>query len=191
VSVRSRSLLALLGLLLAAVARAATVYVAPMGEDAHSGLRPELPLRTIQAGVDRLGPGDTPMIRGGVYHEAVTVAHGGADEQHRIIIRSHPDETAVLDGQGVDVRRWAGLVALTGCSYVTLSDVEVRNSAQDGVRVLDGATHIRVDRLNVYDCGGSGLSMWRLGQPAFIYVRDGEYHGNERSGIHAASVLGG
>jgi len=97
----------------------------------------------------------------------------------------------VLDGTGVDVPRWTALLTLTGCHYVTVSDLEVRNSPQDGIQILRDATHIRAERLHVHDCGGSGLVMMGLGRPAYVYVRDGEYHDNEFCGVHAVSVLGG
>lgn len=56
------------------------------------------PLRTIQAAADRVMPGDTVMIHGGVYREAVTPRHGGISPNCRVIFMSSPGETVVIKG---------------------------------------------------------------------------------------------
>ena len=58
-------------LFLAQTTTAAELHVAPSGNDANSGTETE-PLATIQAGVNKLQPGDTLLIHGGVYRETVT-----------------------------------------------------------------------------------------------------------------------
>ncbi len=54
-------------------------YVSPQGDDTHDGRGPEpaQALRTIQAGVDRLQPGDTLYLRAGTYRELVTFPRSG------------------------------------------------------------------------------------------------------------------
>jgi hypothetical protein len=72
-------------------------YVDPAhGDDGAAGTQAK-PWRTIQHGVARLKPGDTLVLRGGVYFEAVTIgASGTADAP--ITIRSAPGEVAIVDG---------------------------------------------------------------------------------------------
>lgn len=55
------------------------------------------PWRTIQHALTQLGPGDTLLLRGGVYHERVHVSAVGTAEA-RIVIRSYPGEQAIIDG---------------------------------------------------------------------------------------------
>ncbi|MBC7288681.1 MAG: carbohydrate-binding protein, partial [Armatimonadetes bacterium] len=78
---------------------AKTYYVSPRGSDANDGLGPEphRALRTIQAGVDKLGPGDTLLIRGGVYRETVVFKRSGTAERP-ITVRPYKDEEVVISG---------------------------------------------------------------------------------------------
>jgi len=71
-------------------------YVAPDGSDRAAGTEAE-PWRTVAHGIARLAPGDTLVLRQGVYYERLDVAlRGGAGRP--ITIRSHPGELAILDG---------------------------------------------------------------------------------------------
>ncbi|MBM4072651.1 MAG: hypothetical protein FJ271_27545 [Planctomycetes bacterium] len=66
------------------------------GDDRNDGARSS-PWKSIQRGVKELKPGDTLVLRGGVYYEHVTIAVAGT-EAKPITIRSHPGELPILDG---------------------------------------------------------------------------------------------
>lgn len=98
-------LLALLALALAPAAQAeaaCTAVAAPGGSDGASGSADD-PLRTVQAVIDRLGPGDTGCLRAGRYSDS---RHGTyvADLRRpgrpgaRITLRSFPGERATIAG---------------------------------------------------------------------------------------------
>jgi hypothetical protein len=78
---------------------AAERYVATGGNDANSGAGPEdsKALRTIQAAVDKLQPGDTLLIRGGTYRETVTFHRSGTAAQP-ILIKPFQNEKVVVSG---------------------------------------------------------------------------------------------
>ena len=80
-------------------AGAATYFVSPRGDDANTGLRADdaQALRTVQAGVEKLQPGDTLLIRGGTYRETVTFPRSG-EEGKPITIRPLQDEQVVISG---------------------------------------------------------------------------------------------
>ena len=80
-------------------ARAATYYVSPSGSDVHAGLGPAAAaaLRTVQAGVDRLRPGDTLLVRRGTYRETVVFPSSGAPGEP-ITVKPYKDETVVITG---------------------------------------------------------------------------------------------
>lgn len=83
----------------AANSLAATYYVSPHGQDTNSGLGPGpgKALRTIQAGVNKLQPGDTLLIRGGVYRETVVFSRSGTADRP-ITVRSYQNEKVVISG---------------------------------------------------------------------------------------------
>ena len=88
-------LVALLLLPLASL-HAAELHVAPKGNDANPGTEAK-PFATIQAGVNKLQPGDTLLIHGGVYRETVTFPASGAEGQP-ITVKATPGEKVVVTG---------------------------------------------------------------------------------------------
>src|SRR4051812_46484090 len=66
------------------------------GDDAADGFEKQ-PWKTIGHAMGRLKPGDTLCLRGGVFHEQVTVAISGSQDKP-VTIRSYPGEVAIIDG---------------------------------------------------------------------------------------------
>lgn len=85
-------------LLTAAVAPAATYYVAVTGADTNPGTR-EKPLRTIQRAADLVRPGDKVVVRAGVYPESITIKTSGT-----------PEQPIVLEGQRGAAGQWLTIV---------------------------------------------------------------------------------
>ncbi len=73
-----------------------TYYVSPTGSDDHAGTK-EAPFRTIQRAANVMHPGDTCVIRAGVYRETVRPVRSGF-ENAPLTFRSHPGEVAVISG---------------------------------------------------------------------------------------------
>ncbi|QDU95992.1 hypothetical protein Pla8534_38110 [Lignipirellula cremea] len=71
-------------------------YVSPTGDDSASGEQAQ-PWRTITFAIRQLQPGQTLLLRGGVYHEHVVCEAQGTAEQP-ITLRSAPGELAIIDG---------------------------------------------------------------------------------------------
>ncbi len=72
-------------------------YVDPArGDDTNNG-SVENPWKTMQHGVQRLEPGDTLYLRGGIYSETVYLTRSGTIESP-ITISAYPGELPVLDG---------------------------------------------------------------------------------------------
>ena len=69
-----------------------TVVVSPRGHDSARGTA-DSPFRSIQAAIDQAAPGATVVVRGGSYHETVTVPAG-----KRLDLRAAPGERVWLDG---------------------------------------------------------------------------------------------
>lgn len=74
-----------------------TWYVAPDGDDAASGTSRGEAWRTVQHAARQVGPGDTVLIAGGTYHEAVRL-HATGTPDAPITFRAMPGEKVVFDG---------------------------------------------------------------------------------------------
>ncbi|XVQ12529.1 right-handed parallel beta-helix repeat-containing protein [Spirillospora sp. CA-255316] len=70
----------------------AAVVVSPSGDDAAPGTAAE-PLRTVARAIAKARGGGTIVLRGGTYHESVTVPEG-----KRLTIQAHPGEAVWFDG---------------------------------------------------------------------------------------------
>ncbi|MWA04178.1 hypothetical protein F8568_028125 [Actinomadura sp. LD22] len=68
------------------------LFVSPSGSDGADGTRKH-PLRTLAKAVTKARNGGTVVLRGGVYHESVTVPGG-----KRLTVQSAPHEAVWLDG---------------------------------------------------------------------------------------------
>ncbi len=66
------------------------------GNDANSG-KENKPWKSLAFSLRQLEPGDTLLLRGGVYFEKVHLSRSGSEEKP-ITIRSYPGELAILDG---------------------------------------------------------------------------------------------
>jgi hypothetical protein len=69
---------------------------AAKGADENDGSKAK-PWKTVQHGANRLKPGETLYLRGGIYYEKVRLTRSGTAEAS-IVIASYPDELAVIDG---------------------------------------------------------------------------------------------
>jgi parallel beta-helix repeat protein len=108
---------------------------------------------SISSGVSGLVAGETLCLRGGVYTQTVTIARSGTSNAP-IVIASQPGETAIIDGSGVSLGSTGSVVRVTG-SYVTLANIEVRNSSGRGI-TIEG-TGDRVSGTSVHNIQYNGI----------------------------------
>lgn len=91
------------------------------GSDDNSGSESS-PWQSINYALKQLAPGDTLLLRGGVYYEHVYIARAGRSEAP-ITLRSYPGEVAIIDGG------WRGF-----CEVPQESWVPVEGSVPDYYR---------------------------------------------------------
>ena len=78
-------------------AQAREFIVSVKGNNSNPGT-PKLPLRTIQRAADLAQPGDTIIVRAGIYRERVDPPRGGTSNSKRIVYEAAPGEKVVITG---------------------------------------------------------------------------------------------
>jgi len=159
---QSTAIFAIMAVMTAATAAAGEYYVAPNGDDGGKGTK-SAPWRTIGKAAATLKPGDTVNIREGVYRERVVPGASG-EEGKPITYRAYKGEKPVIDGTGVDLTEWTGLIDIESRHHIIVEGLTIRN----GLRKFDvagikaekcGDLVIRGNR--TIDTASSGIMVWR------------------------------
>ena len=166
-------------------------YVATTGSDTNSGTQTQ-PWRTIQKAANMVNSGDTVLIRGGVYNEKITMTRSG-QAGSPITFKSYPGETAVIDGTGIVLQSYFGILSLDAtASYINISDIEIINSSWMGIYAAR-PVGIIVDNVNIHDNGFSGLTFNCLGVNVRSNSRviNSKSHHNYQAGLMVNNCPGG
>jgi len=156
---------------------AATYYVATTGLDSNPGTV-ALPWRTVQNAANNLLPGDTVLVRGGVYREAVTFNVSGS-AGGVITFANYPGETPVLDGSTLTVPADsdAGLFYLNNRDYITIQGFELRNYSTTmtaptpaGVFISGACDFIQITHCNIHGIKTTGGNTSNSGNAFAIAV---------------------
>ncbi|MFD8531115.1 hypothetical protein ACFV0L_27220 [Streptosporangium canum] len=156
------------------------IYVSPSGDDSNPGTLSK-PLATIQAAVNRAGPGDTIYLRGGVYRGgeptgefregmATITTSGTASEP--ITLRPYGNEYARLESK-------SGGLVFDGVKHWNVSGLELVGPAYDQ-SVETSLKHWWTDQSASAPTGGRGISL----KASFnVSIRGNLIHGFPGAGI--------
>lgn len=136
---------------------ATNYYVASNGDDSYPGTFAQ-PWKTIQKAASTASAGDTVFILGGVYRERVALQRSGLPSQF-IAFVSYQQQNATIDGAGITVPQYSGLLDLSGQNYIVISGLRVINSNEAGI-LADGTQHIVIERCSTYNTASSGIGVW-------------------------------
>jgi hypothetical protein len=103
-------------------------YVSPSGSDRAKGTR-EKPWRTIQKALDTLRPGETAVVRAGVYRESLVMQRPGRDSAP-ITVRSYPGEKVVVRPAGTGEQDYP-LRVTTGAAYLRFRGFVIEDAPLD------------------------------------------------------------
>jgi hypothetical protein len=183
--------LSLLGALLVAgsgTARAATAYhVSPSGSDSAAGTA-AAPWKSLDAAMERLGPGDTLVVHGGTYAERVNVSAQPGTAAAPVHVQAAPGERPVV----------RGLLWLKGASYWTLDGINVTwdpaSSSSEHMVKMTGGEGWRITGAEIWGAHSyAGVlvagtpSRWKLDH---LYVHD-TYASNGTNQDHLVYVNAG
>lgn len=165
-----------------------TFFVAPDGEDADNPDRGSVlrPFATLPQAFRQAGPGDTILLRGGLYgfagsHTGWLLAHHGGEPGRPITVANYPGETPVLDGRAMrpptgPYEAWASprtaggfLLVVWDASHLVLRGLTIRNAPMGGA-LVQGTHHDLVIERCVFqengwlnDEAGTGLGLYGIG----------------------------
>ncbi len=105
--------------------QAAEIVVSTSGSDQAAGTM-EAPFRTLQRAYAQAGPGDTIVLRGGIYREAVSVKNKAGREGAPITLTAYPGEKPVLSGLDVQKLEWKA----SAQAQVYVAGLDVNSLAQ-------------------------------------------------------------
>jgi hypothetical protein len=133
------------------VAAAGTFYVAADGDDATGDGSADLPWQTIQRAADAVGPGDTVLVRPGIYTDAVEMYDVAGTADAPVTVKAD-GPGVVIDASGVE--RDAVLIGTS--SYVVWEDFRIENAPRAGLRVSE-SDHVTVRGNVLADNGTWGI----------------------------------
>lgn len=156
-------------------------YVSAAGDNTNPGTK-DSPWKTLQYAADHADPGSYVYIRGGVYHQKLRISRGGSAAAGPVVFTSYPNETAVLDGEGLPVNGLDGLIEIDQASYVIIRDLEIRNYKTGNSGEVPAGIYIH----------GSGKSISLLNNRIHSIANTATPEGDELSGrdAHGIAVYG-
>ena len=163
---------------------AATYYLdGSRGSDANSGTSANLAWRTLDKANSALQPGDTCLVRAGVYTGQVIAPANSGTEKAPITYAPYQGETPELTGG-----RDGSLVILDGKSYITVKGFKIYSPEGHDwvVRVTgDNAHHNRIEACDISDPEGYAPVVIALGAHHNTIIGNTIHdtgHGEEGSG---------
>lgn len=136
---------------------AVNYYVSPNGDDGNAGTFAQ-PWKTIQKAASSVSAGDTVFILGGIYREYVALQRSGSQGQY-ITFTAYQQQNVTIDGAGITVPQYSGLLDLSGQNYIVISGLRVINSNEAGI-LADGTQHVVIERCATYNTASSGIGVW-------------------------------
>ncbi|HUW22162.1 MAG TPA: right-handed parallel beta-helix repeat-containing protein [Candidatus Bathyarchaeia archaeon] len=117
------------------------------------------PWLTIQRGVNLTAAGETVCIKSGVYNEKVTIQKSNPQDQWFTIL-SYPDQSAVIDGQGIEFGDSGGLLWIKDSSYIKIAGFKVINSDNAAILVTD-SSYVNLENNLTRESESSGIGFWQ------------------------------
>jgi RHS repeat-associated protein len=159
--------------------------------------------RTIQSAINAAQPGDTILIRAGVYAEQLTIEKNnfaGAAEADRIVIESDPvltQEQVILQGPGGSSCTNNFAIRIRRSKFITIRSLTITGAGAQAITMQGGSNgnqgiHLELNRIfgNGLSNNCSGAVEINDGNPGTVVANNVVYH-NGRSGIVVLGSVGG
>jgi hypothetical protein len=151
---------------------ARTLYLSASGDDCVQLKHGETVFKTLQRAIDSLMPGDTLLVRKGVYSGGARIRIAGTAEAP-VLIRGESLEAVVL-GNSDDLED--GL-RIENSSYLTLDRLSICGASHCGIFITD-SDHFRLTRCRL---AGSVRPNLMTGFVDYFHAEDNEFCGSRKS----------
>lgn len=164
----------------------------------------ELVYKTIQSAVKVASPGDTVLVKSGIYNEFITIINSGTEGNYINILG---EEGATIDGTGLSYSGVCGLIYIENKSYIKVDGFIIKNAVynssaafQSGIWVRGGGTNIEIRNNKVSNIvnslknsGCHGIAVYGTSGTASLknIIIDGNEVFNCQTGWSEAVVLNG
>lgn len=145
----------------------ATYYVAPWASEGGNGSFAQ-PWADMHAAAERLTPGDTLVLRGGVYFmdRPLELTQSGTEDAW-ITVKGAEGERVILDGsRDIPQERQdqfdRGIITIKGPSYVRVEGIEVHNSYRAGIWIDRPSSHIDIIGCKSKRTFKPGIGAWNV-----------------------------
>jgi hypothetical protein len=134
-----------------------TIFVSLNGDDGNDGTSTSLPLKTIPAALEKVGPGDTVYIRSGThaYANTITLSKSGTGADP-ICLFAYPGERPVLDFSTQPYASSNRAFSLIG-DYWHLKGLEIRNGGDNGIKVE--GNYNSIEQCVLHHNGDAGIQL--------------------------------
>ena len=131
-------------------------YVSPNGNDSNNGTL-SAPYKTIARAIAKSNPGDTILVRGGTYQEAIRISKFGVGQQKWLTIKPYNNEKVILDGAKSDPKSSVRGIIIENSHYIKIDNLIIQNftstnadASRAGILVRDGSTNIELTNNEIY-----------------------------------------
>lgn len=128
-------------------------YVSASGSESNKGTI-DAPFQTINNALSHTVPGDTVMVRGGIYSEKVVFPKSGIMDKY-ITLKAYHAEKPIIDGSAFSVNGREALVTIDKAKFIVVDGFEIRNfktSTGDpkAIMVEGGSDYITIKNNIIY-----------------------------------------
>lgn len=127
-------------------------FVSPEGVVENDGSSSR-PWKTIQQAITAAQPGDSVIVKRGVYMETITFPRSGTIEMP--IVLSGEGEV-VINGMP-EQKLWSGILNIRGQRHITIQNIQFHNAYWFGVYIDNQSSDIVIQHCKTYNTGASGI----------------------------------
>ena len=131
---------------------------ASTGNDSNTGLSTSVPLKTIQAALNKTteGAAATINVLAGTYSERINFPHSGLSTTAPITLTNYSGAVVNLDGTSTNSGTNANMVNISSKSHIHINGIGVQNNIMSfavGINVIGQGTDVQINDCTVHNVG--------------------------------------